>query len=121
MREYISSHGNFRFVMQKYYFGVSGRSDIPDVLTNSYMDTPYFERWPQSISFDCIEVRKRRGCDHSSCPFCVRIAFDRSVGSYVEKLCRCLHTGHVVNLFSIPGHIRFESDLSIEESVGIFW
>ena len=63
----------------------------------------------------CREVRKRKGCDHSGCPFCVRIAFDRSVGSYVVKLCRCLHTGHVVNLSSIPGHIRFESDLSIEE------
>ena len=34
MRQYISSNGGFRFVMQKYYFGVSGRSDVPDVLAN---------------------------------------------------------------------------------------
>ena len=115
IREYILYHGIFRFVMQKYYFGVTGRSDFPDVLANSYLDTTYFECWPQSISFDCREVRKRKGCEHSGCPFCVRIAFNRSVGSYVVKLCRCLHTGHVVNLSSIPGHIRFASDLSIEE------
>ena len=115
MREYISSHGGFRFVIQKYYFGVSSRSDVPDVIANSYLDTTYFERWSQSISFDYREVRKRKGCDHSGCPFCVRIAFDRSVGSYVVKLCRCLYIGPVVNLSFIPGHIRFESDLSIEE------
>ena len=45
MRQYISSNGGFRFVMQKYYFGVSGRSDVPDVFANSYLDTTYFERW----------------------------------------------------------------------------
>ena len=115
MRQYIFSHGVFRFVMQKYYFGVTGRSDVPDVLANSYLDTTYFERWPQSIPFDCREIRKRKGYEHSGCPFCVRIAFDRSVGFYVVKVCRCLHTGHVVNLSSIPGHIRLESDLFIEE------
>ena len=59
MREYIASHGGFRFVMQKYYFGVSGRSDVSDVLANSYLDTTYFERWPQYISFDYREVLKR--------------------------------------------------------------
>ena len=107
MRQYISSNGGFRFVMQKYYFGVSGRSDIPDVLANSCLDTSYFESWPQSISFDCREVRERKGCDHSDCPFCVRVTFDRSVCSYVVKLCQCTHTDHVVNLSSIPGHVRF--------------
>ena len=115
MRQYISSYGGFRFITQKYYFGVSGRSDFPGVVANSCLDTIYVEHWPQSISFDCREVRKRKGCEHSGCPFCVGVAFDRSVGSYVVKLCRCLHTGHVVNLSSIPGHIRFGSDLSIEE------
>ena len=107
MREYISSHGSFRFDIQKYYFGVSGRSDIPDVLANSCLDTSYFERWSQSISFDCREVRERKGCDHSDCPFCVRVTVDRSVCSYVVKLCQCTHTDHVVNLSSIPGHVRF--------------
>ena len=115
MCQYISSHGGFRFVMQKYYFGVTGRSDVLNVLASLYLDITYFERWPHSISFDCREIRKRKGYEHSGCPFCVRITFDRSVGSYVVKLCRCLHTGHVVNLSSIPGHIRFESDLSAEE------
>ena len=115
MRQYISSRGGFWFSMRKHYFGVSGRSDVPDVLASLYLDTTYFERCPQSISFDYKEIRKRKGCEHSGCPFSVRIAFDRSVGSYVVKLCRCLHTGHVVNLSSIPGHIRFESDLSAEE------
>ena len=32
MRQYISSHGGFRFVMVNQYFGASGRSDLPDVL-----------------------------------------------------------------------------------------
>ena len=60
MRQYIFFHGGFRFVMQMYYFGGSGRSDVPDVLANSYLDTTYFERWPQSISFDCREIRIRK-------------------------------------------------------------
>ena len=115
MRQYIFSHGAFWFVIYKYYFGGSGLSDISDVLANSYLNTTYFERWLQSISFDCREVRKRKGCIHSGCSFCGRIVFDRSVGSYIVKLCRWLHTGHVINLSSIPGHIRFESDLFIEE------
>ena len=76
IREYILYHGIFRFVMQKYYFDVSGRNDIPDVLANLYLDTTYFERWPQSISFDCRKVRKRKGHDHSDCLFCVRIPFN---------------------------------------------
>ena len=87
------------------------------MLVNLYLDTTYFERWPQSSSFDCREVRKRKGCEHSGCPFCVRIALDRSVGSYIVKMCRCLYTSHVVNLSFIPGHIRFESNLSIEERI----
>ena len=52
MREYISSHGGFRFTMQKDYFGLSGRSDLPDVLANSYLDKTEFDRWSQSISFE---------------------------------------------------------------------
>ena len=115
MRQYISSHGGFRFVMKNDFFGVSDRSDVPDVLASSYLDTTYFQRWPQSISFECREIRKKKGCDHSGCPFSVRIAFDRSVSSYVIKLCRCLHTSHVVNFSTIAGHVKFESDLSVDE------
>ena len=101
--------------MRNHYFGASGHSDVPDVLASLYLDTTYFQRWPQSISFECREIRKRKGCELSGCPFSVRIRFDRSVGSYVVKLCRCLRTGHVVNLSSIPGHVKFESDLFVDE------
>ena len=44
IRQCISSHGGFRFVMRNHYFGVFGRSDIPDVLTSSCLDTTYFQR-----------------------------------------------------------------------------
>ena len=65
--------------------------------------------------FECIEVRKRKGCDRTTSSFCVRIAFDRSVGSYIVKVHRFTHLGHVVNLPFIIGHVKFEADLSIEE------
>ena len=42
MRQYISSHGGFRFVMRNHYFGASGRIDVPDVLDGLYLDTAYF-------------------------------------------------------------------------------
>ena len=115
IRQCISSHSDFRFVMRNHHFGVSSRSDGPDVLASSYLDTTYFQRWPQSIIFDCKEIRKRKGCEYSGCPFSVRIAFNRSVGFYVVKLCRFLHTCHVVNLSSIPGHARCEKDSSADE------
>jgi len=83
MRQYISSHGGFRFVMVNQYFGASGRSDLPDVLLGVYLDPAYFPKWPQSITFKCREIRKTRGCEHSGCPFSVRVTFDRSVASYV--------------------------------------
>ena len=60
MRDYVSSHGGFRFAMRKYYFGLSGRIDLPDVPANSSLDTNEFDRWPQSISFECREIRKRK-------------------------------------------------------------
>ena len=115
MRQYISSYGGFRFVMRNHYFGASGRSDLPDVLLGVHLDPAYFQKWPQSITFECREVRKRKGSELSGCPFSVRVAFDRLVGSYVVKQCRCVHTGHVVNLSSIAGHVKFESDLSVDE------
>ena len=49
MRRYVSSHGGFRFTMRKYYFGLSSRSDLPDVLANSFLDKNEFDRWFQSI------------------------------------------------------------------------
>jgi len=115
IREYISFHGGFRFAMRKCYFGLSGRSDLPGVLANSYLDKNEFDRWPQLISFECREIQKRKGFSHSDCSFYVRVAFDRSVGVYVVKRCRSSHMGHVVNLYSIVGHVRFEADLSVDE------
>ena len=44
MRQYISSHGDFRFVTRYHYFGVSGRSHVPDVLASLFLDTTYFQR-----------------------------------------------------------------------------
>ena len=44
MRQYISSHGGFRFVTRNHYFGVSGRSDVPGVLASSCLDTTHFQR-----------------------------------------------------------------------------
>ena len=115
MRDYISSHRDFRFTMRKYYFGLSGRSDLPDVPANSYLDTNEFDRWPQSISFECREIRKRKDFNHPDCPFCIRVAFDRLVCAYVVKRCRSSFIGYVVNLSSIVGHVRYESDLSVDE------
>ena len=56
-----------------------------------------------------------KGFNHSNCPFCVRVAFDRLVYVHVVKRCRSSHIGHVVNLSSIVGHIRFEAGAYIEE------
>ena len=115
MCEHILFHGGFRFVMLKYYFGISGRSSLPDVLADSYLDTTISDRWPQSISFECREIRKRKCYYHYECLFCVRIVFDRSVCGHVVKLCQLYRVGHVVNLSSIVGHVKFEADLSVEE------
>ena len=56
-----------------------------------------------------------KGFNHPNCPFCVRVAFDRLVYVHVVKRCRSSHIGHVVNLSSIVGHIRFEAGVYIEE------
>ena len=109
------SNGGFRFVIDKYYFGEFGRSLLPDVLANSYLDTTICDRWLHSVSIECREVRKMKRCIRTTCPFCVRIVFDRAVGSYIVKVCMLSHLGHVVNLSSIIGHVKFESDLSVEE------
>ena len=65
--------------------------------------------------FECREVRKRKGCDRTTCSFCVRIVFYILVGSYIVKVCRLTDVDHVVNLSSIIGHVKFEAGLSIEE------
>ena len=115
MREYIISHGGFRFIINKYYFGESSRTSLPGVLFNLYLDTTICDRWSQSISIEHREIWNRKGCDRTTCPFCVRIAFDRVVRGYIVKVCMLSHLGHVVNLSSIIGHVKFEADLSLEE------
>ena len=90
MREYIISHGDFRFIINKYYFDESSRSSLPGVLFNLYLDTTICDRWPQSISIEHREIWNRKGCDRTTCPFCVRIAFDRVVRGYIVKVCMFL-------------------------------
>ena len=101
--------------MLKYYFGISGRSSLPDVLTDSYLDTTISGRWSQSISFGCREIRNRKGCSHSEYPFCVCIALDKSACCYVDKLYRLYFVGDIVNLSSIDSHVKFVADLYVEE------
>ena len=101
--------------MRNCYFGLSGRCDLPDMLANSYLDKTDFDYWTESISFECREIRKKKSFCHLDCPFCVRVAYDRSVGDYVVKRRRSSYIDHIVNLSSIVGHVRFEADLSVEE------
>ena len=115
MHECVTSNGGVRFIIHKYYFGESGRSSLPDDILNLYLDTTISDRWIQSISIEYREIRKRKECDRVAYPFCVRVVFDKTVGGYVIIVCRLSHLGHVVNLSSIIGHVKFEADLSIEE------
>ena len=50
-----------------------------------------------------------------SCPFCVRISFDRKQVVMLFKKNVLTHEGHVVNEVYTYGHARFESDLSVDE------
>ena len=117
MRDYVSSHGGFQFDVRKYYFSLSGRSVLYDVPANSYLDTNEFDRCPQSISFECREIWERKGFNFPGYAFCIRVAFDRSVGAYIVNWCRSSYMGHVVNLPSIVGHVRYESNLSVDERI----
>ena len=61
----------------------------------------YVPFWPQALSFECREVRKRKNEQYSYCPFCVRISFYRDVDYYVIKKCVLVHEGHIINESSI--------------------
>ena len=109
IREYISSRGFFRFVMLKYYFGICGRSSLSDVLADSYLDITISDRWYQSISIECREVRKRKGCNHSKCLFFSFVS--HLIGQLVVILSNyasCIMLVYVVNLSSIFDHVKFE-------------
>ena len=81
---YISMCGGFRHVVNKYYYGKSGRGVLPDIFEKYSLNT--CPSWPQTLSFECREVRKRKNEQCYQCPFCVRICFYREVGNYVIKL-----------------------------------
>ena len=100
----------------KHYFGESSRDSLPDILATSYEGSTISTRWTQCFSFACKEVRKRKGCDHIMCPFCVRVVYDRAVGGYVFKVYRLSHLGHAVNFSSIVGHIKFEADFMVSKT-----
>ena len=80
MSRCVESNGGFRYGYIRHYFGDTGRTLLPDILANSHMDTASCHRWPQFMVFGYRDVCKRKGYDRTTCPFCVRIAFDISVG-----------------------------------------
>ena len=82
---YIRLHGDFRFVVSKYYYGKSGRGKFPDIFNAIYLNTEHCSSWPQSLTFECREIRKRKNNEFTSCPFCIRISFDRDIDHYVIK------------------------------------
>ena len=108
MRRYVKSNGGFWYGSIRRYVGHTGRVSLPDLLANSHLNTAICHRWSQPVIFECREVQKRKDCDHTTCPFCVRVVF-------IVKVCRLTRLGHVVTLSSILGHVKFEDDLSIEE------
>ena len=76
--------GGVRYVVNEYYYGKSGRGVPSDIFKNYSLNT--CPSWPQTLSFECREVRKRKNEQYSHCPFCVRICFYREVGNCVIKM-----------------------------------
>ena len=70
---YIGICGGFRHVVNKYYYNQSGRGVLPEIFEKYTLNT--YPSWPQTLSFECREVRKRKNEQYSSCPFCLRICF----------------------------------------------
>ena len=85
---YINMCGGCRHVVYRYYYGKSGPGVLPDIFEKYSLNT--YPSWPQTLSFECREVRKRKNEQCSPCPFCVRICFYREVGNYVIKNVICL-------------------------------
>jgi len=110
---YINMCGGFRHIVYRYYYGKSDRGVLPGIFEKYSLNTYPF--WPQTLSFECKEVRKRKNEQCSPCPFCVRICFYREVGNYVIKKCDLSHEGHIVNGSSISTHAKTESDLTDDE------
>ena len=68
MHRYIEYKGEFRYGSVKYHFVGSGRGLLLNVLATSYLDTVICFRWQQYFSFECREIRKRKGCGRTMCP-----------------------------------------------------
>jgi len=62
---YIGMCGGFRHVVNKYYYGKSGRGVFPDIFEKYSLNT--CPSWPQTLSFECREVRKRKNRLYSHC------------------------------------------------------
>ena len=86
---------------------------LPDIFETYILNT--CPSWPQTLSFECREVRKRKNGLYSHCPFCVRICFYREVGNYVIKKCDLSHEDNIVNESSIFTHARTECDFTVDE------
>ena len=110
MHATYSMCGDFRHVVNKHYYGKSGRGVLPDIFKKYSLNT--CPSWPQTLSFECREVRrKRKNGRYSHYLFCVRICFYRELGNYVINKCDLTHEGHIVNESSFLTHARIEFDL----------
>ena len=111
---HISMCGGFRHVVNKHYYGKSGRGVLPDIFKKYSLNT--CPSWPQTLSFECREVRrKRKNGKYSPCPFCVRMCLYRETGNCVIKKCDLAHEGHIFNKCSILTHARIASNLTEDE------
>ena len=50
-----------RYVVNEYYYGKSGRGVPSDIFKNYSLNT--CPSWPQTLSFECREVRKKERMD----------------------------------------------------------
>ena len=81
---YIRMCGGFRHVVNKYYYGKLGRGVSPNIFKNYSLNT--CSSWPQTLSIQCREVRKRKNGQYSHYLFCARTCFYMDVGHYVIKM-----------------------------------
>ena len=79
------------------------------------MDTGIYPRWYQPLTFSCREIGKTKGCDRIYAYSVCRVSFDRRENTYIVKSYNAGHECHVGNWTSIVGHVKFESNVYIEE------
>ena len=76
------------------------------------LNTEHCSSRPQSLTFECREIKKRKNDEFTLCPFCIRLSFDRDNGHCIIKRSILTHEGHVVNQASFSGHVYYKTDLS---------